>query len=94
MNKGKEICLWKILGILRPLILNFKTTFPIFKITKCGQDHTKIGTAGIYCSVFGLSFVAGLSFTQFGEILRNFDNDTRVRFYTQAMGCGKSRSSY
>ena len=36
---------WKVLEISRPHIQNFKTTVPIFKTTKCGQDHTKIGTA-------------------------------------------------
>ena len=41
---GKENIHLEILGISRPLILTFKTTFPIFKTTKCGQDHTKIGT--------------------------------------------------
>ena len=33
---------WKVLEISRPHIQNFKTTVPIFKTTKCGQD-TAIG---------------------------------------------------
>ena len=39
---------WKVLEISRPHIQNFKTTVPIFKTTKCGQDHTKIGTESKY----------------------------------------------